>query len=667
MSNGNPEEPWYGLPTLEKYLLEDVPRLVGLPARLFERDVKTLAHRLAHEGETFLTSTLPQFGREFDAALTGMVPLVTRHFKKISHSDARPAFLRTLLRRVFDEKGWVLDNPCTVSIRLTRQLLLWCKKVQRSYSDESILEAVDQFIQVDRNLPDDDNLVVTRQLRTARAIIMSVFGRKSAVSDLMPGHGPGAVCDGRNAVEKRRFNRRYRQVERWFRPVPFFFSLRDATEQYERVTNRMSCEYGLSRMSFVPKEHEDPRTIGLEPAEYMWVQQALKRWMYSHIEKHWITAGRVNFTDQTVNQKLTSEWDEFATLDMSKASDSVSLALVRYLFQGTWILPYLLASRTPGVVLPSGEVLFYRKFAPMGSAVCFPVEAVTFFALACASIHHSSGITLRHAFKKVFVYGDDIILPREMVEAVFADFSKVGLKFNTGKSFYAGKFRESCGRDAYDGVDVTPVRLRRPHLVNRKHDPSSIVEHHNMLFAKGYRSAATAFLRAALKRYAYLKKMRIPYSTRTDLPILTLFSESTNDVRVFTKDSIAYVRGWMYKPDSIEANSADEMMYYRESLSLGGPVGEWALPRGKDCVVGPHKLDTPGCHVRRLAKKYSGRWIRKKVPASDVPASNSHGEMVSPDELYEVSKWLPTAIPKRSLTACSPLAMRRLEGLPLAG
>jgi hypothetical protein len=63
------------------------------------------------------------------------------------------------------------------------------------------------------------------------------------------------------------------------------------------------------------------------------------------------------------------------------------------------------------------------------------------------------------------VYGDDVIIRKEAV-AVFEDSCrKLGLKVNTDKSYSDPAtphyYRESCGIEAADGVDCTPIRYSR--------------------------------------------------------------------------------------------------------------------------------------------------------------------------------------------------------------
>lgn len=566
------EKPWY-VSALSSFLIGDVPHVVGLTPAAFERDVTTLVQRCAVEGEGFLTKTLPSLGKAIDLALQGASPLDAPGFKKIHRRSALPAFLQALTRKVFNLNGTLADSPCIKSIRLLRQICFWCKKIEKGFTDESLRAALNDFKEVDGSLPTRSDLPACRLLGIARAIIQSIFARGPDLKDLKPQHGPGAVANRDGVIGKRYLRRKYTALERCFRPIPFFLSLRDAAEDPRRVTGRFECEFGLSRTTFVEKDSSGPRTIGLEQAEYMWCQQALKRSMYAHIEKHPLTRGHVNFTDQSINRGLTAKWADFDTLDMSKASDRNSLALVEFLFEKTKIWPYLLASRSPGSVLPDGSILWFKKFAPMGSAVCFPVEALVFFSLALASLH-LQGMPLSIARRNVYVYGDDLVVPHGYFTQMKLDFELVGLKFNDSKCCVSGKFRESCGLDAYDGVDVTPVRLRKAYPND---DPTTyipLVKHANRLYMRGYRAASLAFRKAALKNFRILRSLKLPTSPRLDLPILYWMDDSCPEtVRYQYRNSLCQIRGYASKPCVQKGTRSGELSYLREALSRGGPVG----------------------------------------------------------------------------------------------
>jgi hypothetical protein len=201
----------------------------------------------------------------------------------------------------------------------------------------------------------------------------------------------------------------------------------------------------------------------------------------------------VNFTDQTINRELAlagSLDQEWVTLDMKEASDRVSVQLVKELFRDVPVLlDALMATRSTATTLPDGREVRLNKFAPMGSNLCFPVEAFVFYALAVGSLMEHGHYTRREARKRVYVYGDDIIVRREDYPFLLQTFPSYGLAFNDGKCCTAGSFRESCGCDAFRGVDVTPIKLRSVWSHRRRLDISVISSYtslSNEAYARGY-------------------------------------------------------------------------------------------------------------------------------------------------------------------------------------
>jgi len=150
-------------------------------------------------------------------------------------------------------------------------------------------------------------------------------------------------------------------------------------------------------------------------------------------------------TDSSVAGKL-------ATLDLKDASDLLRLDVVTRLFPPNWG-EALCACRSARTKLPDGRLVTLSKHAPMGSAVCFPVMALTIWALLTA-------IAPKSARKQILVYGDDIVVPTFMTSDAIQVLTAVGLRVNVNKSFSRGPFRESCGEEFIYGCRVTPVRLR---------------------------------------------------------------------------------------------------------------------------------------------------------------------------------------------------------------
>jgi hypothetical protein len=154
---------------------------------------------------------------------------------------------------------------------------------------------------------------------------------------------------------------------------------------------------------------------------------------------------------------------KLASLDLTDASDFLSLELVERLFPGNWV-EALKACRSEKTELPDGRVVTLHKHAPMGSAVCFPVMALSIWAVLTA-------LAPRSAKTAILVYGDDIIVPSFMAEDAMTVLEAVGLVPNRSKSFLKGPFRESCGEEFILGCRVTPVYLR----VNPDDDNESLM------------------------------------------------------------------------------------------------------------------------------------------------------------------------------------------------
>jgi hypothetical protein len=128
----------------------------------------------------------------------------------------------------------------------------------------------------------------------------------------------------------------------------------------------------------------------------------------------------------------------------------------------------------------------------MGSAVCFPIEAMVFLTAVFTSISMQLNrplcrkdiISLRSSVR---VYGDDIIVPVEYTQSVVDGLETLGLKVNTSKSFWTGKFRESCGKDYYDGQDVSVTYVRRllPTSQRSASEVISAISLRNQFYKKG--------------------------------------------------------------------------------------------------------------------------------------------------------------------------------------
>jgi hypothetical protein len=308
------------------------------------------------------------------------------------------------------------------------------------------------------------------------------------------------------------------------------------------LEDRTSLDIG--RLKFVPKDITKSRSICMEPNIFMYFQQEVLRWMVDAMERGRIRKF-VNLRDQTVNQdgaRHGSLYHSVDTIDLSSASDSVHWQLVRRVFPRDWVF-YQLATRTNKVQVSSGDVISVNKFAPMGSAVCFPTQCILFTAASLYAswmVHtgRTSGNVSRAEAKRLIrdadvrllpsspfgrrhegplVYGDDIICDSRVTDSLITLLSRLGFEVNVGKSFTKSQsFRESCGVYCYEGSDVTPVLFRIPYLRRGKWDAkvyASVIGSINQWRSNGYHTIATFWL-SILKDYGFTTPL--PFVTTTD-------------------------------------------------------------------------------------------------------------------------------------------------------
>lgn len=161
---------------------------------------------------------------------------------------------------------------------------------------------------------------------------------------------------------------------------------------------------------------------------------------------------------------------ESCTIDLTSASDTLCLALVKLAFPPAWYAA-LSDLRAPITFLP-GEMCKllsncsskgdenssrgYRleKFSSMGNGFTFELETVTFAALcmtACPDLIPGWNM---------WVYGDDIIVPKESFREVISTLRFFGFTPNLDKTFNSGSFRESCGGDFFLGEPVRAYFLK---------------------------------------------------------------------------------------------------------------------------------------------------------------------------------------------------------------
>lgn len=204
--------------------------------------------------------------------------------------------------------------------------------------------------------------------------------------------------------------------------------------------------------TFVPKDAKTHRNIEIQPLLNSWLQSGLGVMIRRRLKR---LAG-IDLNDQTRNQELARQGSItgfWATIDLSNASDTIASNLVRLLLPDDWLHAMEL-TRTHKVWFDGGWRKLHR-FSSMGNAFTFELESLIFWAICksiCEVVHGYEG--------DISVYGDDIIIPAHCFETICEFLPFFGFTPNLKKSFHVGPFRESCGTDWWNGVNVRPLFLK---------------------------------------------------------------------------------------------------------------------------------------------------------------------------------------------------------------
>lgn len=467
------------------------------------RDFETISARFKLEGESFLTITLPTFCSDFERGLDqGKVDhTMFLGFKK---HKALPRFLGGLLDQVFDRSsGLLVDVPSHNAIFFVRQVTLLYKKVLNPCSDARERKAFEQYVDCEKEVSGWADDVERRALARFDHVSSLLWGTIGSHLDhlvydgsLRPRHGPGKTADRSTGNGKYDNGTWYTRLEEHFPSGDY----RIANYGYAEILSGMTFlepedEIPVKVVS-VPKTLKTPRIIAIEPTCIQYTQQALMECFVDTLEQDDFLQGAIGFTDQVPNQELArigSEDGSLATIDLSEASDRVSNLLVLRMLQNFPTLSGAVqACRSTKADVPGHGIMPLSKFASMGSALCFPVEAMVFLTVICCGYEQwlNKPLTkrsLKSLLGKVRVYGDDIIVPVEYVRHVVEALETYGFKVNSKKSFWTGKFRESCGKDYYDGSDVSVTYVRRNFPTQRGdvQEMLSLVSFRNQLYKAG--------------------------------------------------------------------------------------------------------------------------------------------------------------------------------------
>jgi hypothetical protein len=489
-------------------ILEDAASAYPADHEELFRDSKRITLQSRSRGLPFFTIDLPEVGKRFDASLSsGRLNLANLpHTRGKKRGSIIPKLFLGLWKRIFDQDGLLLDDADPSAIFFLRQLFYVAKKVELECSPKYLFDTTREFFHVEANLPSvdpfwDDNspihrsvlgdlsdrqvrrdvcepvipglddtgtIVPSQLLETCQKVsdrIASSFGLIHP-EDLIPRHGPGVVSDRKGKkFDKYEFLYWSDSLQDLF-PFDMFGQL----NMSENLTDSLPTGYPIfrdwhSKLVAVPKTQKGPRLIAAEPHSNQWIQQSIARWI------RWksadtLTGVMVDFFDQEPSRVAAVEASRTglrSTIDLKSASDRLTPWLIQRVFRSNpGLVDMFRACRTKYMLNPLDKkyptLTKLKKFATQGSALTFPLQSIVFSTLCLGVAKHLNPRRgLRSLAREIRVFGDDLIVPSSWVPTVKLLLEALWLKVNTTKTHSVGKFRESCGMDAFRGYDVTPA------------------------------------------------------------------------------------------------------------------------------------------------------------------------------------------------------------------
>lgn len=582
---------------LSRSLLHDLQRFHP-ECRGLDRDLRTIEARIESEGVGFLSVSLPAYGKAFDQSLAnGRMA----HIAGFARNGEIPKLFSGILVHIFDTKTGVLKETVDPGyISSIRQICYFFKKYLPSTVRNELLEweAKRDFERTETAMGG----LCAPLIETLGRVCDLLIPELDEFQDSKCKHGPGAVLEGYTPNQKWQevYNRLLDFDGRLMRvgyDLPAYLLAENGPSL---ESNQNDLPDLCAKLVMVPKSCSALRSITVEPCMNQFVQQGLNHILRDEIRKCVVLRNSLTLNRQEPNQELALEGSrtgEWCTVDLTSASDMLSKELVELVFRKKpRFLEALMSCRTPKVMINSRE-LSLKKFAGMGNATTFPVQSVVFASLAIASILQSDkSLTLEklaRAARCVRVYGDDIVIKAEHYSGLADWINSFGLKINQGKTFSVGNFRESCGVDAYKGVDVTPVYLRYDPGITSP-DPNallSLVSTSNQLWLKAYYKTSES-----------LKKL-----VESHLGVLPLVPLTSQALGWHTRQDVRSGQRWSSTLHRFEVRSYVACPIRRKDRLDGYPA---LIKFFHSPQIAEYDKDHLGTSVRKFNVKLRKRWVQ---------------------------------------------------------
>lgn len=542
----------------------------------------------------------------------------------------------------------------TCDARTLRYVLSFLNFGKKLYYEDRELDTVafHKWCQVEKRLSD---LELPPMVKNLKRILFWIFDCWSD-GPFLPKHGSGAVSEaGIRGINSK--NLRFNIPEK----IRYLYAtdrlLADSNETGNFGLPGMNYEnegcqvLTSSRLKFVPKDYRTTRSICMEPIGFMWAQQGVRLWLEDYISKS-ILGNHVVLEDQGVNQRASafgSKTGLVDTLDLSSASDSVSWDLVKAIFPAK-ILKHLAATRTRDVEVPSGQIVRVSKFAPMGSALCFPTQCLVYsaviltvgicqyFGIDWKDPEALTGVDLERAYymafrrrlsegrgalQPFFAYGDDLIVDNAISSSVIEALTMLGFDVNVEKSFFGrSAYRESCGEHHFKGESITPYYFKVKKVSQQVSIATleGVIQHANKALDYGY---------------LHLRKHLIQFCLYYPIEGLKGYSRMKCNPILFTEDPNASMAIVMY---GAVRNTHLRVRKFRVGCSNDDTRAHLQKSEWHSITMGPTVTEMLSTNYDNYSYTV---WWRSKYHGGGSP--NNMGSSVAADALERGIRWRWTA------------------------
>lgn len=368
----------------------------------------------------------------------------------------------------------------------------------------------------------------------------------------------------------------------------------------------------------VPKTFKVLRGVSYEPDLDVYIQLAINGWMVAEVLPKfgiYIRPQEVNgsIRHQPLLHRQTvvaaSREGLYATGDLSSASDLISRPDFEEHFEGTAFGHFVLGACTPATSFEKfgGGTYNMLRLGGMGNAIIFPLETLWFFSIieeATREVVTNPSLVKSVCYNQSYMcstYGDDLLYPSIAHENVQRRLTETyPFIFNKEKSYAQGKFRESCGTDAYNGFDITPLKIKR--------DPSKILARPS--FQKKFE---------VLNRTAHQKDARALQKALTNLKLNRAEMEAIRD-HITICNGIYKMATWCHHYDDIW------MQCYRRCYNM--------LPRALQYLSGPESFGSAVLHNGR--RRYYERFGVRQFIGIIEQTSKGIAEVVSDKNMLTI-------------------------------